>query len=262
MQQERATGKYPNWSNKVLGLIIVFMAILIINAHPTMAYKAEKLASIDSQAKQLHEQLQAISPYIKTDERGRQKLLRNEAQRAGVSSKAIELGQKIVVTTNRLYNAAMNNKPIENEPIDVSFIQPLFEAIATNMESERFAMAPTISASRYSCMGLQSRPDPCPQRRPTWQFFSSQTSVTKFLTNAGFHKTAGYACNNNPYDYTATVSSNCGWRTFRTQATLRRDFSRWSFETQGPEPNPEILSYPWPVPWWGSYVLWWHRSYC
>ncbi len=34
----------------------------------------------------------------------------------------------------------------------------------------------------------------------------------------------------------------------------------WTYNTQGPEPNPEVLSYigSWPYFSWPGYVRWWH----
>jgi hypothetical protein len=242
-----------------MALIVLLMA-LGTSAQPEAASQGVKQpVSIDPQAQKLQEQLQEISPYIRTDETGRQKLQQGKARRAGVPEEAIELGQNVVVVTNRLHDAAINSQTIAKDELDLSFLEPLFKAVAVNKDAGASGIH---TQAWYSCMGFTNYPDPCPPRWNPGYYFSSQSAVTNFLLRIGYHKTSGYACNNNPNDYSVVVWSSCGWGTFRNQALVKRDGYWWTFSLQGPEPNPEIISYVWPVPWWGSYVWWWHHYYC
>jgi hypothetical protein len=109
---------------------------------------------------------------------------------------------------------------------------------------------------------------------PGWNFpstlYNSQTAANNTLYGQGYHNTYSPGCgygNSCATDFTKWINSNgCNIGVFRTQAityTVNTSSGiKWKYKYQTPEPNPEILSYAWPAPWWGPYVAWWHNSYC
>ena len=95
----------------------------------------------------------------------------------------------------------------------------------------------------------------------------SLSSTQQILEDRGFHMVPEYAAWNGaasqPYEFTKVVASSnygglCDTGAFRDHAGINGDFS---YTVQDEEPNPEILSYVWPSPYWGLYVPWWHEYY-
>lgn len=132
-----------------------------------------------------------------------------------------------------------------------------------------------IAAEQDSQNLITADPTPCgnkdypvPNYTPSWLPFSGYPNPGQTLINWGFHKTAGYACGQDPlvtcdYDYTRGRSYSgpygvCSSPRFRDQGIV---VSSTSFNIQYGEPNPEILSYSWPYWNWGVYVQWWHNNY-
>ncbi len=57
-------------------------------------------------------------------------------------------------------------------------------------------------------------------------------------------------------DYAKNVNAfGCNNGELRSQGLVT---GTYTYNSQSPEPNPELLSYIWPVWWWGNYVLTWH----
>lgn len=108
------------------------------------------------------------------------------------------------------------------------------------------------------CGGSFQSPNPEPPAiRKRW--FSSEGGAERYLTNNGYHRVPQYASANYVNDFAKTTSAyGCSNGEMRSQAVVFQSGNYWRHSTQSPEPNPEILSYDWPVYWWGAYVAWWH----
>ena len=132
-----------------------------------------------------------------------------------------------------------------------------------------------IAAEQDSQNLMIAEPTPCGNKdnpvlnyTPSWLLFSGYPNPGQTPINRGFHKTAGYACVQDPlvtcdYDYTRDRSYSgpygvCSPPRFRDQGIV---VSSTSFNIQYGEPNPEILSYTWPYWNWGLYVQWWYTNY-
>lgn len=201
----------------------------------------------DPVVQQLQAQTEAVAPFIVTDERGMQRLLSDEARRAGVSAEALALGHRLVALNNRIVMAAIRDEEVSLDASDFAFIEPLFRH----------------QAQAGSHCGSFRNPTPCPPRVQSGQFFSTEAEVMQHLISLGYHRTANYAGGSSGRDYTLVVDHPaCGTGPFRIQANIRQQGPCWTYSTQGPEPNPEIRSYSWPHFWWGGYVAWWHAVYC
>jgi len=203
----------------------------------------------DSEVKGLQEQVQEVAPFVVTNERGIQRLLTKEAVKAGVSAKAIALGHKLVVLNNRIVRAAMRDEDVSLSASDFAFIEPLF----------------LHQAQQGNPCGDRQNPTPCPPWIESGNFFSTEEEVREHLISLEYHLTARYARGRSDRDYTLVVPHpDCGTGPFRSHAIIGMYGPCWTYRTQGPEPNPEIISYlgSWPYFSWPAYVRWWHREFC
>lgn len=112
------------------------------------------------------------------------------------------------------------------------------------------------------CGGSQSDPHWCPPYIQSGVRRNSKGAIQNYLDSRGYHQTADYATG---YEYAGGDYTNpigaytCSSPKFRIHALIERG---WTFKTQRPEPNPEILGYIWPTFDWGPYVKWWHNNHC
>lgn len=239
----------------------------------TIQATSAKSAGLPSDVQQLESDMRAVTPFIVTNEEGRQHLLKQDAHSAGVTNEALTVGQRLVGLNNRIIDAASKDKEKvpSFEAEDVAFLKPLFEHWAEfglpDFESASLAQMLRIgqSVAQNSC-GSIGRPTPCPPKVESGLFFSSQAEVTQHLNSLGYHLTPPYATTPDGFglDFTKVVDDPCGPSTFRSEAVIRRQGACWTYYTQGPEPNPEVLSYvrDWPYVFWPAYVFWYHNSFC
>jgi hypothetical protein len=117
------------------------------------------------------------------------------------------------------------------------------------------------------CGGGTDKPHKCPLHVQSSVKKNTEVEIKNYLKGIGYHNTYYPGCGVNPLypcsvDFSLWVNGSsvpaCTYGAFRSQAVLNKMGSQWSFWTQSPEPNPEILNYSWPATWWGSYVFWWH----
>lgn len=200
-------------------------------------------------ARQLEERIEALAPFVVTNSDGIQRLLSDEAQRAGVSGRALALGHQIIALNNRIVLAARRNEDLSLTRSDFKFIEPLFLQRAQQ---------------GHPC-GDRQQPTACPDRVDSGQFFATEEAVRQHLISLGYHQTARYAGGGSGRDFTKVVDfPMCNGGPFRDQAIYFLQGSCWTYNTQGPEPNPEFLSYigSWPYFSWPGYVRWWHLTFC
>ena len=93
-------------------------------------------------------------------------------------------------------------------------------------------------------------------------FFATREAAIAHLESQGFHRTSNYAGGSRGNDYSMVVPSDCGGSSFREQAIIYERNGCWTYNLQGPEPNPEVLEYIWPRFGWPGYVRWWHMTFC
>jgi hypothetical protein len=196
----------------------------------------------------LMNQIAAIEPFVSLDANSFEQIDTQGARRAGVSQEAIVLGHRIVALDNRILAAVRAGKEPPLGRQDFAFIEPLYLYQAQ---------------TGHPCTDRQN-PAACPPRTESGQFFPSEQEVRQHLESLGYHETAGYAGGRTGQDFTVTIPypgcSNSS--AFRRQAIYRQDGACWTYNTQGPEPNPEVLSYIWPYFGWAGYVRWWHLTFC
>lgn len=151
--------------------------------------------------------------------------------------------------------------------------EPYFERIATG-KATTGAIGSTSKTLSHKwsddvtpldggCGGTREDPHPCPNRYWATDSWSSKSEVKDHLKSAGYHQTAEYAAYQTDIDWTRVVSAySCSGGPFRKQALIQKQNGKWTYNTQSPEPNPEVHGYVWPTVDWGTYVEWWHRNYC
>lgn len=215
-----------------------------LSSQPRMSLSSKK------EAQELQQQIQAVEPYVISGKDGMQKLSVDQARKAGVSPKALALGHKLVVLNNRIMMAARRDEGLHLNASDFAFIEPLF--------LER--------AQQGNSCGDRRNPTPCPAHIESNQFFSTEDEVKQHLVSLGFHLTPRYASlDGYGSHYSMPVSyQDCPTGSFRIHAIIRQQENCWTYSTQGPEPNPELLSYriSWPYLPWAGYVHWWHTRFC
>lgn len=248
-----------------LGVLLLTLPLYAGNAYS----QTEPSVTTRRTGQMLQVQIEEAAPFIRIDESGRQQFLTEDANRAKVSIEAIVLAKKLLRIHNRLMSKASNDDPHQGvlmEDKDWSFIEPFFQSVAEGGIELKIGFSDSFGniAPSATC-GNFLTPARCPARVESGRKFATRSQATLALILSGYHKTAGYACNNNENDYSYAFSSNsCGSGTMRAQAIVREDKpgKYWTFWTQSPEPSPEYQSYVWPSTWWVAYVTWWHQVYC
>ncbi len=121
----------------------------------------------------------------------------------------------------------------------------------------------SITPQDGGCGGNRQDPHLCPSRNWSGYYRSQKSDVQNYLKDKGYHETAAYAAYETDTDWTKCVSAyGCSGCAFRSQAIIRQRVGSWTYNTQRPEPTPEVLNYVWPTWNWGTYVEWWHSSFC
>lgn len=197
-------------------------------------------------ARTLGAQLAQAERFVRTEKNRREKLDVKKARAAGISADAIDLALQVIALDNLIIAAVQRGQTPDLARTEFSFIEPLFMAMAAG-----------------DVCGTRQEPSNCPSRIDSEQFFESDSAAKSHLEGEGYHQTPRYASQAGyGIDYAKVAPNACGSGVFRDQAVLRRSGECWTYFTQGPEPNPEILSYVWPYFRWPSYVWWWHRVFC
>lgn len=214
-----------------------------------LSSESERSPAVRARAKELLMQVQAVTPFVITDKDGMQRLRSDDARKGGVDGETLALGHRLVALNNRIIMAARRDEEPSIDTADFAFIEPLF------LEQARFSIFPC---------GSFLNPTHCPPRVESGLTFSTEAAAKQYLLAQGFHLTARYASRRSyGIDFTQVVTDpDCGTGPFRNQAQVYKQGDCWTFNTQGPEPNPEVLSYVWPYGAWPGYVYWWHMRYC
>jgi len=198
-----------------------------------------------ARAAELESALDAVQPYVEIDDNGLERLRAAEARKAGVPGEAIGLAMRVIALDNRVIAAAQRGEEADLGRAEFEFIEPLFLQIA-----------------QTDPCGTRQNPAPCPPRVESGLFFFTRDEVIRSLEALGYHRTSNYAGGSRGNDYSRVVPHACGGSTFRVQAIIHQRDPCWTYNTQGPEPNPEVLEYVWPRLGWPGYVRWWHLHFC
>lgn len=201
-----------------------------------------------------------------------------QAKKDKVSESTIQIGRDFEelhnLTIESVSEDSFLDQTEEKTKLQKRF-EPYFTLVAEG-DAERIIPATTEEGSALNpegittldggCGGTREDPHTCPPYNWTSNGpWDSKGDVQDYLSNNGFHETAGYASGygGDGQDYTEVVDAyGCSGGPFRTHALIRQRDGDWSYKTQTPEPNPEIAGYIWPTVNWGTYVEWWHTNHC
>lgn len=203
---------------------------------------------LDPKARQILRQLDQLTPFLTTDSRGLLYLDAQEARRRGVRPSTLQFGHEVVSLTNRVVIAALHGEEAKIDAAEFAALEPFFLYLA---------------GEGHPC-GDTDHPTSCPARAASGLCFASRAEVLTHLLASGFHQTADYAGGSRGQDYTRPANyPGCAFAgAFRTHAIIHPLAGMRTYSLQGPEPNPEFLSYDDPYLVWPAYVAWWHLEFC
>jgi len=198
----------------------------------------------------------------------------NAAIEDGFSKDVVLLAQEIVAFQNDMAKLGFESGTKDITQLDISMdkyprVAKFFVQMTRQFESAK-------DNATLDSLPLASDPHPCgtydypvPDSTPKWYYYSSD-DPEQDLVDAGFHRTAAYACEegctNDDGDwvdftyeraYTGPYGT-CSSPRFRNHGRIQ---SSSRYAVQYGEPNPEILSYVWPYWNWGAYCRWWHNNF-
>jgi len=194
-------------------------------------------------------ELDRLTPFITQTETGSQKLYLRDASRSGISAETLQVAAQLLRLNAQILRTARQDQSYQISDADLDRLSGLFQ--------------PSSSRSPDLCGGF-AQPSFCPDRVSSGFFGTSEAAVIEELIGLGYSQTSAYASFSNPNDYTLEIPvEGCGCCAFRSQAIYSGSGSSWTYSTQGPEPNPEVLNYfPWPYWYWPTYNFWWHQRFC
>ena len=223
------------------------------------------------------ESLELIESFISYNEAGgyrTQILDDNAAKESGLSQEVVDLASEFVTFQNALMLRAFQsgNSDASQANVPLNDFPKVRDFFRDSTQNARMVLSNSSSKSG-SPFGVGkvlaiAQPHPCgnfaypvPNFTPTRYYFFNNNGESYFFSN-GFHRTAAYATDIYPDDYTRDRGYQgpygyCSSPRFRDQG---QDFGS-SYTRQNGEPNPEILGYWWPYWNWGAYVYWWHTAF-
>lgn len=242
--------------SRLLALAMVVLALITgcgSTSEPTTGLNPEPLVSIlisqDPLSASMVAEVEQVERFITQDRIGNQRLYWREARQSGISPETLRLVSRILRLNAQIVQSARRGQQYQLSDRDLQELTPLFHQLGRSS---------TAGCGRFR------DPSPCPPRPDSLLFFPSEAAVRDHLVSLGYHQTAPYAGGGSGRDFTLEIEvDTCGCCAFRSQAIYRQTSTQsWTYNTQSPEPNPEVLDYRWPTWYWGVYVLWWHQVFC
>lgn len=203
--------------------------------------------------------LSELTPFVRPNPDGTIYFDAASAVTAKLSVEMVQMGREYEKYHNGLITSVMS-KGVKNARQGAS--QSKFESFFRQIA--RAGDITGTSPLQMACGGGMLMPHPKKDRIDSNIYKSSREELEAHLYSLGYHRTEPPGCGPivNCDDFTQWVDAyGCTQGAFRMQANVRHVATGWTYSTQGPEPNPEIMSYSWPAYWWGAYVAWWHARY-
>ena len=148
---------------------------------------------------------------------------------------------------------AGSTQEIQSASFGVSQIQIVFDASKT--------IPVHHSAQGTACGGGFEDHHALPPIIPVGDY-DTISDAKSSLISRGYHMVDSYASGTYTWDYAKNIAAyGCSDGEMRSQALIRQSGGEYYYNSQSPEPNPEVLGYSWPAYWWGPYVFYWHYIY-
>ncbi len=194
--------------------------------------------------------LTAIEPYATINDDGSVTIDTHDAVQ-NLSKQDFKIANDYLNYQNHLVKQIRDipdKKLVHDEYLEKKFSK-LFKHIQDNKASKS-----SVSKSAWGDVCGQSPWNPLPQ--PPVYLETGLPTASSYLLSHGYHQVAFYATTAFGNDYQKNVSAyGCYSGEMRDQGLVQ---SSITYNDQGPEPNPEILSYTAPAIWWDVYVIAWH----
>ena len=204
--------------------------------------------------------IQQITPYVYLDEIGLVKF-NTELKEIPLRPETIQIAYEFIQIQNLFRNQAQENldkKPTIDEELKYKFSKFVDDIQEKKKESE----VKEISAFDFILPEAFAWGEVCggapwnPQSEPNVLYLTSSIGAVNYLVFNGYHLVPAYASGLYGDDYAREIGAfGCNYGEMRSQGIVT---GTYSYNSQSPEPNPEILSYTAPVWWWDGYVLAWH----
>jgi len=217
----------------------------------------ERVLEFDrDEAKMRLSQLLSLQPFLEIEDDLSISFDEPLARAVGLREDAVELATLLTRISDTLASSLKEGVLPGPEAVDFASLDLVFRFIASGEAGD-------AGASLLGGCGGFDEPAPCPERVQSGTCFEEKLDAQQFLLGRGYHFTADYAGGDKDLDFTKVVPGPggiCPGGPFRDQARIRTTHShfQYTYNSQSPEPNPEVLDYIPPSPTWPAYVLWWH----
>jgi len=240
------------FASLIAAMILPFSGMNNAQAEETESYDVLDIASA----------LTSIEPYVTINENGSVTIDKVNAKQ-NLSKNDYKIAKDYLKYQNNLVKQLRDvpdKKSVSDEYSEKKFAK-LFKHIKDRKAGKQATVTETIGnifvPKAYATWGDvcgQSPWNPLPQ--PTAYLKTGLPTASSYLISQGYHQVAVYATTQYGNDYQKNVSAyGCYSDEMRQQGFIQ---SSITYNDQGPESNPEILTYTAPSIWWDAYVILWH----
>ncbi len=235
----------------IAAMILPFSGMMMAEAAPNDSDKYEPTEVSDA--------IKAITPYVALNENGLAEFTTKKSD-IPLDKRTIKIASDYMELQNSFSKQAKEH-PDKQVSIDSKLIDK-FSKFADDIKQKKSKsptntsgfdwILPEAFAWGEVCGGAPWNPQPEP---PVYELYNSVGAVN-YLLGDGYHLVEAYATLHLGDDYAKVISEfGCGNGEIRAQGLVQ---SEYVYNSQSPEPNPEINSYTAPVWWWDGYVFVWH----
>lgn len=238
---------------------LFFLLVLSIAVPITMA-----IATETPSAEKIDRALKKVQTYVKINDQKIGTMDIETARINGISEKVLNIATQFLTAQNNMIQRIHDN-PNQRMYVaeeDSQELEKFRESIKKGKQSRGDvvdSLGVQFASAEDVCGGSSSNPHPQPSTTGSGPW-STETKARNAIPDA-YHLVPFYASYNYGDDYhDPKTLYNCTTDSFRYQSiVVERDDEWYHSEHHSPgEPNPEILTYTWPVWWWGFYVAEWH----
>jgi len=225
----------------IAAMILPFSGMQFAEAKETEGYEVTNIESA----------LKAIEPYATINEDGSVTIDTDNAVK-NISKQDLKIAKDYLNYQNHLVKQMRDtsDKKLVHDEYSEKKFSKLFKHIQDVKSGE------SIGNNAWGDVCGQSPWNPLPN--PPVYLETGLPTASSYLISQGYHQVAIYATGDYGNDYQKNVSAyGCYSDEMRQQGLVQ---SSITYNDQGPESNPEILTYTAPSIWWDLYVIAWHLN--
>lgn len=223
------------------------MVPLLLAGFGGIAFAASQSTSYSADT--VEDALNAVGPYVTTNDNKLSKIDVAEAKKNRVSNVDIKIGIEYLTLQNKVI------RDIHNDSVGkMTADQNRFTGFFDTVRDTGLSSVTTLSCNYNG-----------PHSQPSTIYTGSYSTVQAAINDLpnSYDEVSGYAAafDDDWHDWVSAYG--CADGIFRYQSSIvdhdnSGDFEHRENHSPG-EPNPEVLEYGWPVWWWGGYVWNWHN---